>query len=160
MPWPTHIVACGGYVFDQQGNLLLIKTQHRGYDCTGGQVENGENLEEAILREILEESGITAKVKCLCGIYSNVAKKIHHDGITSIPTIVNMDFICEYVSGEVRTSDESSEVIWVPREKVMDYITAPVQRYRFEKALSFSGTVTYASYVSKPEFKILSERTI
>jgi len=77
MSWPTHIVACGGYVFNEKGDLLLIKTQHRGYDCTGGQVENGENLEEAVLREIFEESGVQAKIKCLCGIYSNVAKKIH-----------------------------------------------------------------------------------
>lgn len=160
MSWPTHIVACGGYVFDQQGNLLLIKTQHRGYDCTGGQVENGENLEEAVLREIFEESGITAKVKCLCGIYSNVAQKLHYDGVTPVPTIVSIDFICEYVSGELRTSEESSEVLWVPREKVMGYITAPVQRYRFEKVLNFNGTVTYGVYVSKPEFKLLSERTI
>ena len=160
MSWPTHIVACGGYVFDQNGNLLLIKTQHRGYDCTGGQVENGENLEEAVLREILEESGITARVKCLCGIYSSVAKRIHYDGVTPIPTIVNIDFICEYISGTPRTSDESSEVVWVPREKVMDYVTSPVQRYRFEKGLNFNGTVTYGSYIAKPEFKILSERSI
>lgn len=160
MSWPTHIVACGGYVFNDKGELLLIKTQHRGYDCTGGQVENGENLEEAVLREIFEESGIQAKVTRLCGIYSNVAKKVHYDGVTPVPTIVNMDFICEYISGETRCSDESSEVIWVPRDQVMNYITAPVQRYRFEKVLNFNGTVTYASYVSKPEFKILSERTV
>ena len=158
--WPTHIVACGGYVFNEKGEMLLIKTPHRGYDCTGGQVENSESLEEAVLREILEESGVTAKVKCLCGIYSNVAKKVHYDGVTPVPTIVNLDFICEYVSGELRTSDESSEVLWVPREKVMDYVTAPVQCYRFQKILDFSGAVTYASYVAKPEFKVLSERTI
>ena len=160
MSWPTHIVACGGYVFNEKGEILLIKTQHRGYDCTGGQVENGENLEEAVLREIFEESGIHAKVKCLCGIYSNVAQKVHYDGVTPVPTIVNLDFICEYISGEPRTSDESSEVLWIPREKAMDYITAPVQRYRFEKVLNFHGAVTYASYVSKPEFNVLSERTV
>jgi len=160
MSWPTHIVACGGYVFNEKGDLLLIKTQHRGYDCTGGQVENGENLEEAVLREIFEESGVQAKIKCLCGIYSNVAKKIHYDGVTVVPTIVNMDFICEYVSGKPRPSDESSEVLWVPRDKVMDYISAPVQRFRFEKVLNFDGKVTYASYVSKPEFKVLTERII
>lgn len=65
MGWPTHIVAAGGYVFDNNNNILLVKTYNRGWDCTGGQVEEGENIEEAVLREILEESGIKAKVQCL-----------------------------------------------------------------------------------------------
>ena len=31
---------------------------------------------------------------------------------------------------------------------------------RFSKILSFSGKITYASYVTKPEFQLLSERYI
>ena len=160
MAFPTHIVAAAGYVFDQAGNILLIKTPHRGWDCTGGQVEVGENLEEAVLREIMEESGITARVKCLCGVYSNVGKGVFYDGVTPVPTKVMFDFICEYESGECRISEESSEVLWVPREKVLDYISKPVLRYRFEKILSFEGKVNYASYVTKPEFQVLTERYI
>ena len=158
MAFPTHIVAAARYVFDRDGNLLLIKTRNRGWDCTGGQVEAGEDLEEAVLREIMEESGVTARVKCLCGVYSNVGQYTFYDGVTPVPTKVMFDFICEYEGGECRTSDESSEVIWVPKEKVLDYVTTPVLRYRFEKILSFNGQVTYASYVTRPEFKVLKER--
>lgn len=25
MAWPTHILAAGGYVFDKNGNILIIK---------------------------------------------------------------------------------------------------------------------------------------
>lgn len=160
MAFPTHIVAAAGYVFDKDGNLLMIKTPNRGWDCTGGQVEVGENLEAAVLREIMEESGITARVKQLCGVYSNVGQYTFYDGVTPVPTKVMLDFICEYVSGECRTSEESSEVIWVPKERVLDYVTTPVLRYRFENILSFDGQVTYASYVTKPEFHVLTERTI
>lgn len=160
LTFPTHIVAAAGYVFDKAGRLLLIKTRNRGWDCTGGQVETGENLEEAVLREILEESGVKAKVKHLCAVYSNVGSYTFYDGVTPVPTKVMFDFICEYEGGELRTSDESSEVIWAPREQVMDYITAPVLRYRFEKVLQFVGQVTYASYVTKPDFRVLTERTI
>jgi len=160
MAFPTHIVAAAGYVFDQKGNMLLIQTRNRGYDATGGQIEEGEDLEKGVLREIMEESGIQAKVKCLCAVYSNVGKYVHYDGVTPVPTKVMFDFICEYESGECRTSEESSRVIWVPKEKVMDYISAPVLRYRFEKVLNFSGRVTYASYVTKPEFQVLTERYI
>jgi len=44
MSWPTHIVAAGGYVFDKSGNILIVKTKNRGWDCTGGQIEIGENI--------------------------------------------------------------------------------------------------------------------
>jgi hypothetical protein len=38
MTFPTHIVAAAGYVFDKSGNILIVKTKNRGWDCTGGQV--------------------------------------------------------------------------------------------------------------------------
>ena len=91
MGWPTHIVAAGGYVFDSKGNILIVKTHNRGWDCTGGQIEEGENIEDGVLREILEESGVNARIKCLCGIYSNVGKHLFYDGITPVPTKVMMD---------------------------------------------------------------------
>lgn len=160
MPFPTHIVAAAGYVFDKEGNILIIKTPNRGYDATGGQIEEGEDIEAGVLREIMEESGIKAQVKCLCAVYSNVGKHVFYDGVTSVPTKVMFDFICEYESGACRTSEESSEVLWVPKEKALDYITTPVLRYRFGKILNFEGKVVYASYVTKPEFRVLTERYI
>ena len=160
MGWPTHIVAAAGYVFDQKGNILIVKTHNRGWDCTGGQVEEGENIEEGVLREIFEESGVKAYIKCLCGIYSNVGKHLYYDGVTLVPTKVMMDFICEFIDGELTCSNETSEVMWVPKEEVLSYITSSAQIYRFKKVLEFNGKVIYGSYVTKPEFKVLSERYI
>ena len=160
MEFPTHIVAAGGYVEDKNGNMLLVKTHHRGWDTAGGQIEVGENLEDGVLREILEESGITASVRCLAGVYSNVGQFLWYDNITNVPTKVMFDFICDYVSGEPTISDETSEVMWVPKEEAMNYITLPVLRFRFQKILEFSGKVCYSSYVTKPEFKILTDRYI
>ena len=136
MAFPSHIVAAAGYVFDKEGNILIIKTPNRGYDATGGQIEEGEDLEAGVLREIMEESGIKAKVNCLCAVYSNVGKHIYYDGVTTVPTKVMFDFICEYEGGECRTSEESSEVLWVPKEEVLNYVITPWLRYRFEKVLN------------------------
>lgn len=160
MAFPTHIVAAGGYVFDESGNILLVKTNRRGWDCPGGQVEEGETLEEGVLREILEESGIAARVVKLAGVYSNVGKYQYEDTGVEVPTKVMFDFICEYISGECTPSEETSEVMWVPREKALDYVTAPAMRYRFEKALAFAEKVTYGVYVTKPVFRLISERII
>ncbi len=158
MSWPTHIVAAGGYVLDKNGNILIVKTYNRGWDCTGGQIEVGENLEEGVLREILEESGVRASVRCLCGIYSNVSMNTYYDGVTPVPTKVMFDFICDYEDGKLTPSDETSDVIWVPKENVLDYITAPAPRLRFQQILDFSGKVHYCSYVTQPDFKVLSSR--
>ena len=43
-----HIVTVAGYVEDGKGNVLLVKTNFRGWENPGGQVEVGENLEEAL----------------------------------------------------------------------------------------------------------------
>ena len=160
MAWPMHIVAAAGYVEDGRGNMLLVKTYNRGWDATGGQIEVGESIEEGVLREVLEESGIKASVKCLVGIYSNVGQHLYDDGVTNVPTKVMLDFICEYIDGQPTVSDETSEVIWTPKSEVMSYVTAPAMRYRFEKILKFDGRIIYSSYVTKPEFHVLSERYI
>ena len=160
MAWPTHIVAAAGYVFDREGNVLLVKTGRRGWDAPGGQVEEGEDLEQGLIREITEESGIAARVCSLCGIYSNVGSYVYGDGVTRVPTKVMFDFICENESGACRPSEETSDVMWVPKGEVFRYVSSPAVIYRFEKALSFGGRVTYGSYVTKPGFKLLSERYV
>ena len=160
MNFPTHIVGGAGYVEDKNGNILIVKLPHRGWDTVGGQIENGENIEEGVLREILEESGITASVRCLIGVYSNVGQHLFYDGVTPVPTKVMLDFFCDYVSGEPTASNETSEVIWVPKTEIMQYITAPAMKFRFEKMLNFDGRVSYSSYVTKPEFRVLTDRFI
>ena len=160
MAYPVHIVAAGGYVFDKNGNMILVKTHHRGWDCTGGQIEIGESLEKGVLREILEESGVKASVRSLAGVYSNVGTHLDYDGKTPVPTKVMFDFICDYIDGVLTPLEETSEVIWVSKENVMDHITNPVMRWRFNNILQFDGRIRYASYVSRPEFKLLSERFI
>lgn len=68
---PTHIVATGGIVEDNAGNILLVKTYHGGWVFPGGQVEVGENLMDALKREVKEESGIDVVISHLIGIYLN-----------------------------------------------------------------------------------------
>ncbi len=94
MAFPTRIVAAAGYVPDRAGRVLLIKTQHRGYDCTGGQIEAGESVEQGVLREILEESGGVARVRALVGVYSVVSQGVYDDGTTPVPAKVVFGFLC------------------------------------------------------------------
>lgn len=154
MQMPTHIVAVGGIVENEEGEILLVKTQHGGWVFPGGQVEVGENLPDALCREVKEESGIEIEIKDLVGIYSNTAIHKWYDGITDVPTKLMLDFACVSVGGELSVSEETSDSRWVEKEKVLDLISGPAYRTRFEAYLNSSGSVQYMDYVTHPEFEV------
>ena len=157
--FPKHIVAAGGIVENNHGEILLVKHRdHKAWGFPGGQVENGENLIDAVIREIKEESGINASVDRLFAVSSNTASYEGTHGYETIPTKVMFDFICKFVDGELSASDEIMESKWVKRDDVMDYMTSPAYRERFQAYLGFNGTVTYLEYVTRPEFVLRLKR--
>jgi len=160
MVMPTHILAVGGFVENELGKIILVKTQHEGWVFPGGQVEVGENLIDALVREIKEESGLDVIVLHMVGAYSNTAQYKWHDGITNVPTKLMLDFTCQPVGGELTTSEETSEVKWVEKEYVLDYISHPAIRTRYQKYLEFTGQVTYMEYITKPQFEVRADRNV
>lgn len=160
MKMPAHIVAVGGITEDEKGNILLVKTHRGGWVFPGGQVEEGENLIDALVREIKEESGIDVEVSKLIGVYSNTCKYKGYNGVKIVPTKVMMDYICKPISGKLCTSEETTESCWVSKEKVLDMIEAPAIRERYKAFLQFNGTVNYMEYVTKPDFKLKLKRYI
>lgn len=160
MAMPTHIVAVGGIVEDEQGNILLVKTHHGGWVFPGGQVEVGENLMDALIREIKEESGIDVAVSKLIGVYSNTGIHKFYDGVTDVPTKLMLDYICKPVGGELAISDETSDSRWVAKEKVLDLVTALAIRTRYKAYLEFNGEINYMDYITQPTFEIKLNRTV
>jgi 8-oxo-dGTP diphosphatase len=151
-----HIVATGGFVTNSQGQVLLINSPRYGdWEFPGGQVEESETIPQALEREVFEETGIVVRVKSLVGIYSNTWK----------PSIVKMDFICEYISGEPRPSAESTHVEWVDRDESLSRVKREAIYKRLKNMLEFSGEITYRAYFVGPNridlnYKELEERKI
>ena len=154
MKMPTHIIAVGGIVENENGKILLVKTINGGWVFPGGQVEVGENLVDALAREVKEESGVNIEVGSLLSVISNTGTYKWYDGITDVPTKLMLDFVCKYKSGELCTSEETTEVCWVKKDEVLDVIQHPAYRTRYQNYIDFAGTVTYMEYVTKPEFQI------
>lgn len=140
MVHPKHIVAVSGLITHSDGKILLIRSPRRGWEFPGGQVEEGENLIEALKREIQEESGVTTSIGALVGVYSN----------TKSPTKLMFGFLGDYLSGELRTSDESLETEWVPRDSVLQRISNSAIYDRMKDMLGFSGRVVYRVYTNDP----------
>jgi ADP-ribose pyrophosphatase YjhB (NUDIX family) len=120
------------FVRDDAGRLLMIRRTGSGlHALLGGRHELGETVTQTVLREVVEETGITVEVAGLIGIYSNPEHVIaFSDGE------VNQEFsICFRAiptGGEPRTSDESSEVRWVERDQLDDLDVHPPIRLRVE----------------------------
>lgn len=157
--FPKHIIAVGGVVENGMDEILLVKT-HRGWEYPGGQVENGENLVAALIREIEEESGIIVNVNRIFWIGSNTSTSEGYNGYEQIPTKLCMSFICKAIGGSLRTSDETSDVRWVKKHEVADYITNKLIYDRFKIYLDFCGEISYHEYKTNPEYKIHYECTL
>jgi 8-oxo-dGTP pyrophosphatase MutT (NUDIX family) len=71
----ADIVTLGaqGLIIDDASRVLLIRHGYRpGWHFPGGGIEHGENVETALAREVLEETGITITAPPrLIGIYSH-----------------------------------------------------------------------------------------
>ena len=147
MVHPKHIVAVAGLISHPNGKILLIRSPRRGWEFPGGQVEEGENLIEALRREIQEESGVTASIGALVGVYSNIKS----------PTKLMFGFLGDYLSGELRTSDESLETEWVPRDSVLQRISNSAIYDRMKDMLGFSGRVVYRVYTNNP-YQVYEQR--
>lgn len=56
---PLQMVACAVFLFDDEGRVLLEqRADDRTWCVLGGSMELGETPEEAVRREVLEETGL------------------------------------------------------------------------------------------------------
>ena len=142
----NHFVSCAALVTNEAGQILLVKSPLRGWEYPGGLIEPGETFQECLKREVREESGVEIEITGFVGICKNLEKDI-----------VNIDFTARYVSGELKTSEESTEVIWASPEKAIELITFPLTRKRLENMLSGRGEAVLFGFRRENGFSVSME---
>ncbi|GGH86503.1 ADP-ribose pyrophosphatase YjhB (NUDIX family) [Pullulanibacillus pueri] len=135
MTIPKHIVSAATIVLNDKKEILLIKGPRRGWEMPGGQVEIGESLKEAAIRETKEESGIDIEVIKFCGIFQNVSR-----------SICNTLFLGKAIGGEPTTSSESLEVGFFPLDEGLEMVTWKNFRQRIEYCLEESLHPFYVEF--------------
>lgn len=135
-PKPNSIViALSAFVRDDAGRLLMIRrTDNDKHAIPGGRHELGETMTEAVIRETIEETGITVEVTGLIGIYSNPHHVMAYDD-GEVRQEFSICFRARPVAGEPRTSDESSEVRWVDPVQLDELDIHPSIRLRIDHGL-------------------------
>ncbi len=125
METPKHIVSASACVLNDKNEILLVKSPKRGWEMPGGQVEEGESIKNAAIRETKEESGIDIEIEKYCGMYQNVSR-----------CICNALFLGKVIGGELTTSLESLEVGFFPINQALDMVTWHTFRNRIEYCLN------------------------
>ena len=142
----THLVSVAALVTNDKGEILLVNSPWRGWEYPGGLIEPGESFEAALKREVREESGVEIEITGFVGVCKNVARDI-----------VNIDFTARYTSGELTTSEESTEVGWFAPEKAMEIITFPLTKKRLANMLSGDKTVHLFGFHYENGFETVEE---
>jgi len=94
-------------IIPYKGKIVLIKRKNEPfkdfYALPGGIVEYGETVENAVLREVEEETGLKGKIHSLVGVYSDPKRDPRGH-------FVSVCFIVVPVSGELRSGNDAKEV--------------------------------------------------
>ncbi|MCT4634699.1 MAG: NUDIX domain-containing protein [Rickettsiales bacterium] len=115
-----HVVS-RAIILDQE-HILLCKTINRPnnfYFLPGGHIEHGESAKEALLRELLEETGDIFKVENFLGCFehiSNPENKGIHDHEYNFIFKAESD---HFQFGKFITQlEENIELLWIPLNKI------------------------------------------
>lgn len=135
-------VSAGGLVIDFSGTrgLLIGRIDHKDasrerllWSLPKGHIEAGETPEQAAIREVQEETGITSEITKSIGVIDfwfmaggkRIHKTVHH-------------FIFKEVSGELTPQiTEVDEVSWFPLTEIVSRLAYPDEK----KLIAKSGEV-------------------
>lgn len=111
-----------GAIILKRGRVLLVeraKAPLKGYwSLPGGVLETGEQLQEGIRREVLEETGLVVEPLRVVTIFERIirdgkGKPEYH--------YVLIDYLCRVTGGALQAADDVSRVAWVPRRELTRY---------------------------------------
>ena len=114
------IRAAGGVLFrsSRRGpdKVAVVYREARGdWTFPKGKLDEGESFEEAALREVVEETGITARIQRFIGSTNYTHRK-------GRPKIVAY-YLMDVISGEFAPNEEVDELRWVTLDEAFELLT-------------------------------------
>ena len=116
MVYKTPKLTVDGVILEND-EILLIKRKGEPFKgkwaLPGGFVEYNEKVEDAVIREIKEETGLNAEIKELLGVYSD--PKRDPRGHT-----VSIVFLLDIINGEIKCGDDACNAKFFNLKKLPD----------------------------------------
>ena len=129
----VHRPGAYGLFFNDQRELGLVRTDGGRYFLAGGGIEEGEDREEALIREVQEETGLQAKVQQPIGI----AAEYYLDGIENVYYKKTGYFYLIDILGQApegKTEDDHT-LLWLPPESASPLLFHDMYRWALQQAL-------------------------
>ncbi len=93
-----------GILLNEKGEVLLIKRKREPFKnflaLPGGFVEYGERVEDAIIREMMEETGLEVKIEKLFGVYSDPLRDPRGHTVSIV-------YVLKKVGGNLKGGDDA-----------------------------------------------------
>ncbi len=119
--YPKHPLPGVGAIILRRNSILLIqrgRSPLKGYwSLPGGLIKSGEKIEDALKREVLEETGLIVRPKNMLEIFERIM--LDSEGRVEYHYILH-DYLCTVVGGELQAGDDAGHVAWVERTKLKD----------------------------------------
>ncbi|MEP2653257.1 MAG: NUDIX domain-containing protein [Paraglaciecola sp.] len=135
---PTHSLGAGGLVQNEHGEILVIKEHgDNNYKLPGGHIELGEKIEDAVIREVLEETGINTKFDTILGMASTHPYRFGKSNIYIVCKLIPL-------SSDIDIHDigEIDDAKWITsKEYLSDDRTNPFNKYLVKSLINSSGLV-------------------
>jgi 8-oxo-dGTP diphosphatase len=123
------LVGVGAVIFDEAGRLLLVKrAQEPGlgrWSLPGGLLELGETLQQGVMREVYEETGLIVQVEAVVEVVDRIYRYSGRDEEESKEPRVQyhyvvVDYLCRPLRGDVKPSSDAADVAWVTQDEWKD----------------------------------------
>ncbi len=112
--YPTRPYLAVSAAIFRDGRVLIVRRAqppaHGLYTLPGGGVELGETLEQAVIREVREETALDIEPLKLAGYRQLIARDA--DGKVERHFVI-LPFAARWISGEVALNDELADAKWL-----------------------------------------------